>query len=373
MKKLIVLVMILLFLPLLAQAANTVDPVDFGKLVKVVKEQDQDISKITNILKGMDIAISALQNKGATPAPAPRSQGQIQGGTTIINDQDNQARRIGNRALAWAIKSQITCSTGNSPDIEDIERMLSPIVAGNMEPKPFENALAAALKKRGWKIVAPGKSLSEAEITTIVNAAITKTLKELTEKVDKLETELKEVKKIAEDAQKAAGEAKGLAQTASNTATTASETATKAVTIAEGIKVPEVDMAKVEATAKATATALIDTKGFITKTDLDATTKCLEEKINAAKADAEATSQALTRAFNTNNKDEARAELYASLMERYQRRGYKGDSVHGMVQVYLRSCYWSEELIEKAAKANGAKLVDVNKIVPPSDPPAPAK
>lgn len=369
MRKFIALFIVLMFLPLLAQAANQVDPVDFGKLVKVVKEQDQDISKITNILKGMDIAISALQNKGATPAPAPRSQGQIQGGTTIINDQDNQARRIGNRALAWAIKSQITCSTGNSPDIEDIEKMLTPIVKGNMEPKSFENALADALKKRGWKLVNPGTPLSKDEITQICNDAIAKTLKELTEKVKKLEDELADVKKIAQDAKKTAGEAKGLAETASSTAVTASDTATKAAATAAGIKT--VDMKEVEATAKATAeataTALIPTD-FVTQAELKKATDCLETKINAAKADAEATSQALTRAFNTNDKDKARFGLYASLMERYQRRGYKGDSVHGMVQVYLRACYWTEDLIEKVAKANGAKLVDVNQITPPAEP-----
>ncbi|MDD5626816.1 MAG: hypothetical protein PHW01_02275 [Patescibacteria group bacterium] len=376
MKKFIVLVLISLFLPLLAaQAADKVDPGDFGKLVKVVKEQDQDITRITNILKGMDTAISGLKTQ--VQNLPKQGQGSPGGGTTIINDQDNQARRIGNRALAWALYSQVVDANGKKPDIEDIEKMLSPIVAGNMEPKPFENALAAALKKRGWRIIDPATPLCPDQIKKICDEAIAKTLKELTEKVSKLETELAEVRKIAEGAQKTAGEAKGLAQTASDTASLASETAIKALTTATGIQIPAIDMsvvrAEAKATAEATATALIpDTKGFVTKVDLDAATKCLEVKIDVAKADAEATSQALTRAFNTNNKDEARAELYASLLERYQKRGYKGESAHGIAQVYLRSCYWKEELIQKAAEGNGAKLVDVNRIVPPSDPPAPA-
>lgn len=372
MKRFIVLVLIslFLFLPVLAQAANQqVDPQDFGKLVREVKGQDQDINRIMNILKGMDQAISALkQNQGT--APTPKSQGPIQGGTTIINDQDNQARQIGNRALAWALYSQVVDASGKKPDIEDIEKMLSPIVKGNMAPKPFEDALADALKKRGWRIIDPGTSLCPDQIKKICDEAIAKTLQELTEKVNKMENELKEVRKIAEDAKQAASAAKGLAQSASDTAATASDTATKALTTATGIQVPAIDMsvvtAEAKATAEATARAIIpDTSQFTTKADLDAATKCLEVKIGAAKADAEAVGQALTRAFNTNDKDKARAELYASLLERYQARGYKGESCHGMVQVYLRSCYWSEDLIRKATEANGAKLVDINKIVPP--------
>lgn len=379
MRKFIALFIVLMFLPLLAQAADKVDPGDFGKLVRVVKEQDQDIDRITNILKGMDTAISGLktqvqnlpkQGQGGSGG----NQGQSQGGTYVYNNEDTQARQVGNRALAWAIYSQVADKDGKKPDIEDVERMLTPLEKGNMAPLAFENGLAAALKTRGWKLVDPGTPLCPDQIKKIVEDAIAKTLKELTEKVGKLETELKEVRKIAEDAQKVAGEAKGLAKTASDTAATASDTAIKALTTATGIQIPAIDMsvvrAEAKATAEATARALIpDTKGFVTKTDLDTTTKCLEVKIDAAKADAEATSQALTRAFNTNDKDKARAELYASLMERYQRRGYKGESAHGMAQVYLRSCYWKEDLIQKAAEGNGAKLVDVNKIVPPSDPP----
>ncbi|MFA4880326.1 MAG: alanine-zipper protein [Candidatus Doudnabacteria bacterium] len=371
MKKFIVLVLISLFLPLLAQAANQqVDPQDFGKLVREVKGQDQDIDRIMNILKGMDKALQ--NNKGTTPAS--RSQGPIQGGTTIINDQDNQARRIGNRALAWAIYSQVVDKDGKKPDIEDVERMLTPLEKGNMAPLAFENGLAAALKTRGWKLVDPGTPLCPEQIKKICDEAIAKTLKELTEKVDKLEKELAEVRKIAEQASMDAKAANEKADKAMDTAATASDTAVKALTTATGIQIPAIDMsvvrAEAKATAEATARAIIpDTSQFTTKADLDATTKCLEKKIDAAKADAEAVGQALTRAFNTNDKDKARAELYSSLMERYQKRGYKGESAHGMAQVYLRSCYWSEALIEKAAKDNGAKLVDVSKITPPSDPP----
>jgi len=303
------------------------------------------------------------------------------GGTTVV-EVDVQARRVANRALAWAIYSQIvveteyTCKeckkahkTGEKPDIEDIERMLTPLEKGDMTPYAFEVGLVASLKAHGWKLIEPSTPLCPDQIKKICEEAIVRTLKELQEKVSKLETELAEVRKIAEGAKQAADKAQGLAQTASDTATAASDTATKALTTATGIQIPAVDMAKVTAEAKATAETTVaskipDMENYVTKANLNENTKCLENKIAAAKADSEATDQALARTFTTNNNDEKRAIMYAGLMIKYQNRGYKGDSVHGMVQVYLRSCYWTECLIEKAAKANGGRLVPVDQIKP---------
>jgi len=371
MKRAFALICVLLFIPLIAWGApQQVDPADFGQLVKVVKQQDQDIDKLTRIVQGMDKAISALQNRPQGPTqPGQGGSGGQGGGTYIYNAVDSQARKTANRALAWAIYSQIVDKNGKKPDIEDVERMLTPLEKGDMTPYAFEVGLTASLKVRGWKLIEPSTPLCPDQIKKICEEAIAKTLKELQEKVTKLENELAEVRKIAEGARDGVKTANDLAQKAVDAAALASENATKAATAAAGIQIPAIDMSAVKAEAKAvaeaTATALIpDTKQFVTTADLNAATECLEKKIDAAKADAEATSQALTRAFNTNDKDKARVELYASLMERYQKRGYKGDDVHGMVQVYLRACYWPESLIERAAKANGAKLVPVDQIKP---------
>jgi len=371
MKRAFALICVLLFIPLIAWGApQQVDPADFGQLVKVVKQQDQDIDKLTRIVQGMDKAISALQNRPQGPTqPGQGGSGGQGGGTYIYNAVDSQARKTANRALAWAIYSQIVDKNGKKPDIEDVERMLTPLEKGDMTPYAFEVGLVASLKAHGWKLIEPSTPLCPDQIRKICEDAIAKTLKELQEKVTKLENELAEVRKIAEGARDGVKTANDLAQKAVDAAALASENATKAATAAAGIQIPAIDMSAVKAEAKAvaeaTATALIpDTKQFVTTADLNAATECLEKKIDAAKADAEATSQALTRAFNTNDKDKARVELYASLMERYQKRGYKGDDVHGMVQVYLRACYWPESLIERAAKANGAKLVPVDQIKP---------
>jgi len=371
MKRAFALICVLLFIPLIAWGApQQVDPADFGQLVKVVKQQDQDIDKLTRIVQGMDKAISALQNRPQGPTqPGQGGSGGQGGGTYIYNAVDSQARKTANRALAWAIYSQIVDKNGKKPDIEDVERMLTPLEKGDMTPYAFEVGLVASLKAHGWKLIEPSTPLCPDQIKKICEEAIVRTLKELQEKVSKLETELAEVRKIAEGAKQAADKAQGLAQTASDTATAASDTATKALTTATGIQIPAVDMAKVTAEAKATAETTVaskipDMENYVTKANLNENTKCLENKIAAAKADSEATDQALARTFTTNNNDEKRAIMYAGLMIKYQNRGYKGDSVHGMVQVYLRSCYWTECLIEKAAKANGGRLVPVDQIKP---------
>ena len=377
MKRAFALICVLLFIPLIAWGApQQVDPADFGQLVKVVKQQDQDIDKLTRIVQGMDKAISALQNRPQGPTqPGQGGSGGQGGGTYIYNAVDSQARKTANRALAWAIYSQIVDKNGKKPDIEDVERMLTPLEKGDMTPYAFEVGLTASLKVRGWKLIEPSTPLCPDQIKKICEEAIAKTLKELQEKVVKLETELAEVRKIAEGAKQAADKAQGLAQTASDTATAASDTATKALTTATGIQIPAVDMAKVTAEAKATAETTVaskipDMENYVTKANLNENTKCLENKIAAAKADSEATDQALIRTFNTTDKDKQRAELYGSLMVKYQNRGYKGDDVHGMVQVYLRACYWTEKLIEKAAAANGAKLVPIDQIKSLTAPPA---
>ncbi len=351
MKKVVVLaIFIFLFLPLIVQAAQVVDPVDFGKLVRVVKEQDQDIDRITRILQAMDQAISSLQN-------APRQGGSGgQGGTTttnVYNNVDTQARKIANRALAWAIYSQVVNAKGEKPDIEDIERMLSPLEEGNMKPSAFETGLAVALKTRGWKLVDCQKPLSSEDIKKIVDEAIGKALDDLTKRVKTLEDEVRDLKTAVKEAKDLAAKADGKSD--------------KALTAVAGIEIPKpvvVDTSglatKVE--LESVRSSIPDTSCLATKAELQQTSDCLEKKITDVKADVDKVGQALSRTLNSNDKDRARAELYAGLMERYQARGYRGSELHALVQLYLRAAYWSEKLIKKAAKENGADLVPIDQI-----------
>jgi len=355
MKRLAVLIASFVFLPLLvAQAATQVDPQDFGKLVQVVKGQDQDIDRITRILQGMDTTISGLKTqvqnmpRGGSGGGSGNSQS-----SSPAAIQDSQARQIGNRALAWALYSQVADAKGNKPDIEDVERMLTPLEKGNMSPASFEAGLAAGLKKNGWRLVNCEKPLSDTEIKKIVDEAIGKALLDLTKRVTTLEGEVAELKKAVREAKDLAFQADGKAD--------------KALTAVAGIEIPKpvvIDTSgfatKVE--LDGVRSSIPDTSCLATKVELKQTSDCLEGKINDVKKESEAVQRALVRTLNTDEKSLARAELYASLMEKYQAKGYSGGALHAMVQLYLRAAYWSEKLIKKAAEENGAKLVSIDQL-----------
>lgn len=346
MKKLFAILIVLTFFPLLVQAATQVDPQDFGKLVRVVKEQDQDIDQLLRIVQGMDQAISRLQN-------TPRQGGSQPTRSQEVSVKDSQARQIANRALAWAIYSQVVDAQGNKPDIEDVERMLTPLENGNMSPLKFETGLASALKARGWKLVDCQKPLSDTDIKKIVDEAVARAITDLTRRVTTLEGEVRELRGLVKKAQDTADGADGKAE--------------RALTAVAGIQIPEpvtIDTSQFATTTelRRVESLIPDTSCLVTESKLKQVSDCLDAKIAGVKADVDKVGQALTRTLNSNDKDRARAELYGGLMERYQARGYRGADVHIMVQLYLRTAYWSENLIKKAAKENGADLVPIDQI-----------
>jgi len=186
-----------------------------------------------------------------------------------------------------------------------------------------------------------------------VDEAIGKALDDLTKRVKTLEDEVRDLKTAVKEAKDLAAKADGKSD--------------KALTAVAGIEIPKpvvVDTSglatKVE--LESVRSSIPDTSCLATKAELQQTSDCLEKKITDVKADVDKVGQALSRTLNSNDKDRARAELYAGLMERYQARGYRGSALHALVQLYLRAAYWSEKLIKKAAKENGADLVPIDQI-----------
>lgn len=80
-----------------------------------------------------------------------------------------QAQRTGTRALAASYRTSFIMSNGKYPDIEDVEKALSPIVAGNMSPKEFEKAIFAKAKEKGWTYLPKPPGVSQEELQQQLN------------------------------------------------------------------------------------------------------------------------------------------------------------------------------------------------------------
>lgn len=98
-------------------------------------------------LKNLMDKIEALEKANEARKVAPKASAS-RGNRGVVSSQ-----RTANRALGWAIRMSVVNKDGKYPDIEDVEKMLSPIINRDMRPKTFEDALAVAIKQRGWTLI----------------------------------------------------------------------------------------------------------------------------------------------------------------------------------------------------------------------------
>ncbi len=383
---------------------------EIKSLLELANLHDTELAKYNSEIQALyELAKLHDIELGKRPPVSPRPNAGRKGGTTVVTGASGvvNAQKTANRALAWAVRlSFIVEQTGKYPDIEDVERMLSPLVEGDLKPAAFEKAVWAEAAKLGWKYLeapAVGADAGLEErivarlkvmIEQIIDEKIAAVRQEFQSQIDQLKADVQ----VAKDAAtRAEGSAANAATSASNAVQSAADAALSAKTAAENMSSALVD-------ASATAYVKIDTYNTDRRTDdvrfkkLEERDDCIEKKVDEIGAEVKTNTEVIgyiltSVGFHLNGKDlEADASIYLAILKDYEgnhlaaaarlkqllwhdkkvakARFYAADELyihilgeysgdHAKARMNLRSWGLSEEEIKTICKSNGAPYQNV--------------